>query len=85
MVSQVAHRFGHGAECGRRLDPAHRAGHRYANKLGLSMVFRQDKCKPKAIEGSEEEAVEPVLDVSFSCSHWAKLWVGMSYDGEDSV
>ena len=85
MVIQVAHRFGHGAKCGRRLDPAHRAGHGYAHELGLSFILREDKCKPETIEGSEEEAVKAVLDVSFSSTHRAKLRAGMSYDGEDSV
>ena len=67
------------------MDPAHRAGHGYAHELWLSFVFREDQCKPEAIEGSEEETVESVLDVSFSSTHGAKLRVSVPYEGEDSV
>ena len=67
------------------MDPAHHAGHGYAYELWLPFIFREDQCKPEAIKDSEEEAVEAVLDVSFGSTHGAKLWVGMSYDGKDSV
>jgi hypothetical protein len=55
--------MGHGAEGGRRLHPAHGAGHWHGYELFLVWVDREDDGEAQAVVGAEEHAVEAVLDV----------------------
>ena len=51
------------------MDPTHGAGHGYGYKLGLTLVLREDQSKPRAISGSQEHAVETILDVMLAGFH----------------
>ena len=82
LIGEVAHCLGHGAERGRRLDPSHRASHGDTYELRLVLVLGQHQSQAQAVQGAKEEAIEAVLDVSFSCSNRSEFRISMTYDGE---
>ena len=65
LAGYVADGFGHGTECGRRLDPPHGACQGDPDELRFAYILREDEAQSEAVQCFEEEAVEAVLDVSF--------------------
>ena len=86
VVRQVTHRFRHGAEGGRQLNPSHSACHGNADQLRLPRMPRQNDAEPQAVLGPQEHSVEPVLlNVVFARAHWAKPRVGMPDFAQDPL
>ena len=85
LVGDVTDCLGHGAEGGRRLDPAHGACEGDADELWFSCVLRQDETQPEAVQSFEEQAVEAVLDVGLGGSDGPVSGICMPDDGEETV
>ena len=74
----VTDSFRHSAEGRRALDPAHGARHGDAHELRLVAVVREDHTEPEAVQDTQEEAAEAVLEVVFGSSNGTKLGIRVS-------
>ncbi len=77
-VGIVACGFRHSGEGRGRLDPAHGARHRDRHQGRFPVVGRQEYGESGAVAGTEEEAVESVLQVHFTGSCRAEPGIGVS-------